>query len=58
MFHASLLLPYSETPSHGPNFTQPPHDLINGEEEFEVEMIKSHQRHGRSRNVTADAVSP
>ena len=39
MFHASLLSPYSKTPAHGPNFSQPPPDLINGEVEYEVEQI-------------------
>jgi len=42
VFHASLLSPYSETPSHGPNFSQPPPDLIDGEAEYEVELIKGH----------------
>src|SRR6267142_4739008 len=50
VFHASsLLLPYSETPSHSPNFSQPPPDLIDGEVEYEVELIRSHRHHGRSR---------
>jgi Chromo (CHRromatin Organisation MOdifier) domain len=43
MFHMSLLSPYSETTAHGPNFTQPPPDLINGETEYKVEQIHSHQ---------------
>jgi hypothetical protein len=42
IFHASLLSSYSKTPSHGPNFSQPPPDLINSEEEYEVEQIKAH----------------
>jgi hypothetical protein len=42
VFHASLLLPYSKTPLHGPNFSQPPPDLINNKEEYEVEQIKAH----------------
>ena len=46
MFHLSLLLPYQETTAHGPNFTQPPPDLIKGEEKFEVEHIKGHRRQG------------
>ena len=46
MFHSSLLLPYQETSTHGPSFTRPPPDLINGEEEFEVECIKGHRRQG------------
>jgi hypothetical protein len=43
VFHVSLLTPYTETPSHGPNFMQPPPDLIDGEEEYKVEQIHSHQ---------------
>ena len=39
MFHASLLSPYKEMEEHGPNFTEPPPDLINGEEEWEVEHM-------------------
>ena len=49
VFHASLLSPYSKTPTHGPNFSRPPSDLINGELEYKVELIRSHQCHGRSR---------
>ena len=49
VFHMSLLLPYSETPSHGPNFSQPPSDLINDEKEYEVEQIKVHRNFGRSK---------
>jgi len=37
IFHVSLLTPFHETTAHGPNYTHPPPDLINGEEEFEVE---------------------
>ena len=42
VFHVSLLLSYCETPSHGPNFSRPPSDLIDNEEEYEVEQIKMH----------------
>jgi hypothetical protein len=42
-FHMSLLSPYSETPSHEPNFSRPPPNLIRGEEEYEVESIHSHR---------------
>ena len=51
VFHTSLLLPYQETTAHRPNFTQPPPDLINGEEEFEVECIKGHRHQGRSKKL-------
>ena len=39
VFHIDLLTPYQETNFHGPNFAQPPPNLINGEEEYEVEQI-------------------
>ncbi len=42
IFHASLLTPYYETTAHGPNFTRPPPDLIDGEEEYEIERIVAH----------------
>jgi hypothetical protein len=51
VFHNSLLTPYTETPSHGPNFTRPPPDLIDGEEEYEVEQIRSHQTWGRRKTL-------
>jgi hypothetical protein len=51
VFHASLLLPYHETNAHGPNFSCPPPDLIDGQEEYEVERIISHRRHGRSKQL-------
>ena len=39
VFHTNLITPYKETELHGPNFTQPPPDLVDGEEEYEVEKI-------------------
>jgi len=39
MFHAVLLSPYNEMQVHGPNFTRPPPDLIDGKEEYEVDRI-------------------
>jgi hypothetical protein len=32
IFHAVLLMPYTETEIHGPNFTRPPPDIDNNEE--------------------------
>jgi Chromo (CHRromatin Organisation MOdifier) domain len=49
VFHTSLIIPYIKTPSHGPNFTRPPPNLIDGEEEYEVEQIRSHQRWGHCK---------
>src|SRR5579863_7024592 len=51
VFHTSLLTPYVETDSHGPNYSRPPPDLISGEAEYEVEQIRSHQHHGRRKQL-------
>src|ERR1700755_1629527 len=51
VFHASLLTPYHETDTHGPNFSRPPPVLINGEEEYQVERIISHCLQGRSKKL-------
>jgi len=51
MFHASLLSPYRETTAYRPNFSQPPPDLINDEEQYEVEQIHNHQYFGHNRTL-------
>ncbi|ESK88917.1 hypothetical protein Moror_13228 [Moniliophthora roreri MCA 2997] len=43
VFHTTLLMPFKETEAHGPSFTEPPPDLIEGFEEYEVEAIVGHQ---------------
>ena len=49
VFHASLLTLYVETKIHGPNYSQPPPELIDNEEEWEVERIT---RHKGTKNIT------
>jgi hypothetical protein len=49
VFHASLLSPYRETMRHGPNFSRPPPDIVDGEEEQEIKKIIDHCHFGRSR---------
>ena len=40
VFHSSLVSPYKETPAHGPNFTRPPPEIIQGEDDhYEVESV-------------------
>ncbi len=51
IFHASLLSPYHEMNTHGPNYSRPPPDLIKGEEEYEVERIINHRCTGRARTL-------
>ena len=47
VFHASLLTRYVETEEHGPTYTRPPPDLIDGEHEHEVETIIKSAKRGR-----------
>jgi hypothetical protein len=47
VFHASLLSPYKEMEEHGPNFEEPPPDLINREHEYEVEQVLDTRLHGQ-----------
>ncbi len=44
-------MPYKETVTYGSNYTRPPPDLINGEEEYEVERIINSCQFGRGRHV-------
>jgi len=45
IFHATLLTLYRETEAHGPNFLEPPPDIIEGEPEWEVEKILAERRY-------------
>jgi hypothetical protein len=51
VFHINLLTPYKETIMHGPNFTRPTPELIDGEEEYSVEKILDSQHFGRRRRL-------
>ena len=51
IFHASILTPYVETKEHSENYLRPPLDLIEGEEQYKVETIRSHRRHGRRKQL-------
>ena len=51
VFHVDLLTPYKETTFHGMNYTRPPPDLINDEEEYEVEQILDSRVRGRNRKI-------
>ena len=42
VFHMTLLKPYRETESYGQNFTEPPPELLEGEEVYEIENILNH----------------
>ena len=47
VFHGKLLTPYCETDVHRKNFPEPPPDLIEGEEEYEVDSIRDHKKRGK-----------
>ncbi len=51
MFHASLLTPYVETIEHGKNFSRPPPDLVDNNEQYKVETIRSHRRYGQRKQL-------
>jgi hypothetical protein len=42
VFHTALLMPYTETETHRPNFLQPPPDINNDEEQWEIKAILNH----------------
>ena len=43
MFHVCLLSPYKENDVHRPNHTNPPPNLIDGAQEYEVETLLAHR---------------
>jgi hypothetical protein len=51
VFHIDLLMPYKETIMHGPNFTRPAPELIDGEEEYSVEKILDSRRFSRRQQL-------
>jgi hypothetical protein len=42
VFHASLLTPYIKTKEHRENYSRPPPDMIEGEEQYKVKAICAH----------------
>jgi Chromo (CHRromatin Organisation MOdifier) domain len=51
VFHTSLLTPYKEMEEYGDNFAQPPPELIDGQEEYEVEQVVNSRRLGHARKL-------
>jgi hypothetical protein len=51
VFHVDLLTPYIETEFHSPNYTRPPPDLVQGEEEYKVKKVLNSRQHGRGHKV-------
>jgi len=51
VFHIDLLIPYNETEAYGETYTQPPPEIIDGEEEYEIEEIINTRRTGRNKKM-------
>ena len=49
MFHVDLLILYHETQAYGETHSQPPPELIDGEEEYEVEEIVGNRMFRRKK---------
>ena len=49
VFHVDLLIPYHETEAYGKVYLQPPPELIDGEEEYEVSEIITNRIKGRNK---------
>ena len=47
VFHATLLKPYRENETYRQNFPEPPPELVEGEEVYEIETILNHRKRGR-----------
>ena len=47
VFHATLLRPYRKNEVYGEIFSEPPPELEDGEEVYEVETILNHRKRGR-----------
>ena len=43
--------PYHEMTTHGPNYHEPPPDIIDGEKEWEVKEIMGSRRYGRWKKL-------
>jgi hypothetical protein len=57
MFHVLLLSPYVENTVHGPNYPQPPPDIIDGEPEWEIERIIGHREQRTSTIISSGKVT-
>uniref|UniRef100_A0A0W0GDZ0 Tf2-1-like SH3-like domain-containing protein n=1 Tax=Moniliophthora roreri TaxID=221103 RepID=A0A0W0GDZ0_MONRR len=47
VFHTGLLSSYKENEIHRPNFLKPPPDIVEGQEEFKVEVIIGYRPKGK-----------
>jgi hypothetical protein len=51
VFHTFLLTPYIKTELYGPNFPEPPLEIVKGDPEFKVEQIVGSRRTGKKETL-------
>jgi hypothetical protein len=51
VFHAFLLTPYVETELHGPNYPEPPPEIVEGDPKFEIEQIVGSRQVGKKKTL-------
>ena len=51
VFHIDLLIPYKKTEAYGETYIQPPPELIDGQEEYEVEEIINSCHTGHNKKL-------
>ena len=51
VFHIDLLIPYNETEAYGETYMQPPPEIIDREEEYEVEEIINTHHTGHNKKM-------
>ena len=51
VFHIDLLILYNETEAYGETYMQPPPEIIDGEEEYEIEEIINTRRTGKNKKM-------
>jgi len=51
VFHTGYLSPYKEMDKHGPNFLEPPPELVEGEPEYKIECIVDMRHFGHNKKL-------
>ena len=52
VFTVDRLTCFQENEIHGPNYTEPPPDLVDSENEYEIEAVLKHKTKGRKKKLS------
>ena len=52
VFTVDRLTRFRENDIHGPNYTEPPPDLVDSENKYEIEAILKHKTKGRKKKLS------